>query len=61
MLLQEDPEWTAEKEICMRKGQPYVPPKAPVQDEDYQMEAASRLEVGQRCEVDPGAKRGEIK
>ena len=27
MSLQEDPEWTAEKELCMRKGLPYVAPK----------------------------------
>ena len=25
--MQEDPEWTAEKELCMRKGIPYQPPK----------------------------------
>ena len=30
MSLQEDPEWTAEKELCMRKGLPYVPPKKKV-------------------------------
>ena len=28
--LQEDPEWTAEKELCMRKGLPYKPPKKKV-------------------------------
>jgi hypothetical protein len=64
LRLQNDPEWTAEKELCMRKGQPYVAPKAAgagVDDDEYQLEAASQLEVGQRCEVDPGAKRGEIK
>jgi len=25
--MQEDPEWTAEKELCMRKGIPYQAPK----------------------------------
>lgn len=64
LRLQNDPEWTAEKELCMRKGQAYVAPKeggAGIDDDEYQLEAASQLELGQRCEVDPGAKRGEIK
>jgi len=25
--MQEDPDWTAEKELCMRKGIPYQAPK----------------------------------
>jgi len=45
----------------MRKGQAYVPPKGLVEDDEFQLEAASKLEKGQRCEVDPGGKRGEIR
>ena len=27
MHVQDDPEWTAEKELCMRKGMPYTAPR----------------------------------
>ena len=56
---QEDPEWTAEKELCMRKGIPYVAPKQKenIEDEEYMSAEASSLSVGERCEVDPGGKR----
>ena len=34
---QEDPEWTAEKELCMRRGIPYKLPKQGnnAEDEEY--------------------------
>ena len=56
-----DPEWTAEKELCMRRGAPYKPPQPKVEDDDYQQEEAGKLSVGSRCQVDPGDRRGEIK
>ena len=61
--MQEDPEWTAEKELCMRRGIPYVPPKQKenIDDEDYMSAEAGALSVGERCEVDPGGKRGVIR
>ena len=60
---QEDPEWTAEKELCMRRGIPYVAPKQKdnIEDEEYMSVEASSLSVGERCEVDPGGKRGIIR
>jgi len=63
VLMQEDPEWTAEKELCVRRGIPYVPPKQKenIEDEDYMSNEASRHSVGERCEVDPGGKRGVIR
>ena len=59
--LQIDPEWTAEKELRKRRGEAYIPPAKKVDDEDFQSEAASNLRVGQRCEVYPGGKRGQIR
>ena len=61
--LQDDPEWTAEKELCMRRGIPYVPPKQKenIDDEDHMSAEAGALSVGERCEVDPGGKRGVIR
>eukprot|EP00878_Enallax_costatus_P005154 GHUV01005417.1.p1 GENE.GHUV01005417.1~~GHUV01005417.1.p1 ORF type:complete len:279 (+),score=61.01 GHUV01005417.1:247-1083(+) len=57
--LKEDPTWTLEKEMCMRRGVPYTPPA--VVGPDLGAEAAASLSVGQRCCVDPGERRGEIK
>lgn len=59
--VQTDPEWTAEKELCRRRGETYVPSAKKVDDDDFQSEAASSLKVGQRCEVNPGGKRGQIR
>ena len=41
----------------------YVPPKQKenIDDEDYMSAEASALSVGERCEVDPGGKRGVIR
>lgn len=60
--LAEDPTWTLEKELAMRRGVPYVPPAtrpAATDDEHLAAEAAA-IEVGSRCEVE-GGKRGVVK
>lgn len=57
--LAEDPTWTLAKEMAMRKGEP-VPPQKEVTD-DHMADLAANIKVGDRCEVDPGGKRGEVK
>lgn len=57
--LAEDPTWTFAKEIAMRKGETYVPPQQVT--DDYMGDIAANIKVGDRCEVDPGGKRGEVK
>lgn len=60
--MKEDPEWTLEKEMCKRRGIPYVAPAAKqVFGDDYQEAEAAGMAVGSRCEVHPGGKRGEVK
>lgn len=60
--LKADPEWTLEKEICMRRGIPYVPPPPkPEFDDDSFAAEAKNVTVGGRCEVQPGAKRGVVR
>ena len=58
-----DPEWTAEKELCQRRGMPYVGPaaKGKVEDEEHMAAEASGIPLGGRCEVDPGGKRGVVR
>eukprot|EP00798_Chlamydomonas_sp_ICE-L_P011870 gene11870-14974_t len=56
-----DPEWTLEKEIAMNKGVEYVPPPPKQSDPDFMKAEASSISVGQRCSVDPGDRRGEVK
>lgn len=56
--LAEDPTWTLAKEIANRKGETYVAPEI---TDDYQADIAANIKVGNRCEVDPGGKRGEVK
>eukprot|EP00775_Hariotina_reticulata_P001989 gene1989-2311_t len=57
--LKQDPSWTLEKEMCARKGIPYNPP---VQvGPDYQEAESRSLSAGQRCCVQPGDRRGEIR
>lgn len=60
--LKVDPEWTLEKEICLRRGIQYVPPppKPELDDESF-AEEAKAVTVGGRCEVQPGAKRGVVR
>ncbi|WIA14691.1 hypothetical protein OEZ85_003189 [Tetradesmus obliquus] len=57
--LRQDPTWTLEKEMCMRRGQPYTPPAQ--LGPDYMAAEAGSLSAGQRCCVEPGERRGEIK
>lgn len=46
----------------MRKGMPYVKPGSDkVSDEDFMQAEALTIEVGGRCEVSPGAKRGVVR
>ena len=47
----------------MRRGVQYQAPKQRevVDDEDYMSAEAASLSVGERCEVDPGGKRGVIR
>lgn len=45
----------------MRRGIPYVPPQPKIEDDDYQATEAQDLIVGSRCEVDVGARRGQIR
>lgn len=59
--LRKDPTWTLEKAMAEKRGETYVPPKAKIEDEDLMAEEAKGIEVGMRCEVTPGAKRGEVK
>lgn len=60
---QEDPTWTAEKELCMRNGRPYNPPKVAerVSDANHMADEAASMSVGDRCAVTPGDKRGTVR
>lgn len=60
--MRQDPEWTLEKEMCMRRGIPYVAPAGKESyADDYMQQEAGAMQVGSRCEVDPGDRRGEVK
>lgn len=59
--LKEDPTWTLEKEMAKKRGVEYNPPAPKVSDPDFMKEEASSLSAGQRCSVDPGDRRGEVK
>jgi tubulin-folding cofactor B len=54
-----DPSWTIEKHMAEQRGQTYVPPEQV--NDDTGTEDAAKIEVGSRCEVNPGAKRGVVK
>mmetsp|Transcript_23811 Transcript_23811/g.28735 ORF Transcript_23811/g.28735 Transcript_23811/m.28735 type:complete len:286 (-) Transcript_23811:115-972(-) len=58
--LAEDPEWCLEKEMAKKRGVEYVK-KENVSDPEYMAEDAANISIGQRCEVQPGGKRGEVK
>lgn len=60
---QEDPQWTLEKEMAKRRGVPYpaAEPRQKVDDPEFQAEEAADISVGDRCEVQPGAKRGTVR
>lgn len=58
--LAKDPTWTLEKAMAEKRGEVYVP-KEKIEDEEYMADLAAPMQVGMRCEVTPGAKRGEVK
>jgi len=57
--LKDDPAWSVQKEMAMRRGE-YVPP-AKVEDPEHMADEASAINVGDRCEAYPGGNRGEVK
>mmetsp|Transcript_8717 Transcript_8717/g.18554 ORF Transcript_8717/g.18554 Transcript_8717/m.18554 type:complete len:285 (+) Transcript_8717:226-1080(+) len=58
--LKDDPSWTLEKEMAMKRGVPYNPPAPKISDPDHLKAEAEAISVGQRCSVDPGDRRGEV-
>lgn len=54
-----DPTWTIEKEMMRRKDPNWEPP-VEVSDPEHLAEEASKINVGERCEVQPGGRRGEV-
>eukprot|EP00238_Polyblepharides_amylifera_P014487 CAMPEP_0196594316 /NCGR_PEP_ID=MMETSP1081-20130531/77998_1 /TAXON_ID=36882 /ORGANISM="Pyramimonas amylifera, Strain CCMP720" /LENGTH=288 /DNA_ID=CAMNT_0041918547 /DNA_START=51 /DNA_END=917 /DNA_ORIENTATION=+ len=56
----EDPSWTIEKEMAKKRGGEYRAPEVTT-DPDFMSELVANVEVGHRCEVDPGGKRGVVK
>jgi len=68
--LAEDPTWTFSKQIKRqqdekkKKADPNFVPEPeykPVTDDDHMADLAAAIKVGDRCEVNPGGKRGEAK
>eukprot|EP00736_Rhodelphis_marinus_P010270 Rmarinus@m.6239 len=57
--LAEDPTWTLEKEMKRRKDPNWEPP-AP-KDPEYGADMIVGWEVGNRCEVNPGGRRGTLR
>merc|ERR1711988_1951109 len=55
-----DPTWTVQKEMMRRKDPNWQPPNE-VTDPEHLAEEASKISVGDRCEVQPGGRRGEVK
>lgn len=54
-----DPTWTLEKEMMRRRDPNWQPPEP--KPENYQQDEAGVVELGSRCEVNPGGRRGEVK
>ena len=59
--LAKDPTWCLEKAMAERRGETWVP-KQTVEDDEHQSLEASAIvdQVGNRCEVNPGGKRGVV-
>merc|ERR1712057_93777 len=55
-----DPTWTLQKEMMRRKDPNWQPPNE-VTDEEHLAKEASAINVGDRCQVLPGGRRGEVK
>jgi len=56
----EDPTWTLQKEMMRRKDPTWTPANE-VTDPEFMAQEASKINVGDRCEVQPGGRRGEVK
>ena len=66
----EDPTWTFSKQVKRQqdakrkeKDPNFVPEPEwkPITDDDHMADLAAAIKVGDRCEVNPGGKRGEVK
>ena len=59
--LAKDPTWCLEKAMAERRGETWVP-KQTIEDDEHQSLEASAIvdQVGNRCEVNPGGKRGVV-
>merc|ERR1711907_458501 len=55
-----DPTWTIQKEMMRRKDPNWQPPNEQT-DPEFGAAEASQISVGDRCEVQPGSRRGEVK
>ena len=60
--LAKDPTWCLEKAMAEKRGETRVP-KRTIEDDEHQAEEAAAIvdQVGNRCEVNPGGKRGVVK
>lgn len=60
---EDDPSWTLEKEMALKRGVPHAAPHVAtkIEDADFQRQEASLVTVGNRCEVSPGGKRGSVR
>jgi tubulin-folding cofactor B len=60
--LAKDPTWCLEKAMAEKRGETWVP-KRTIEDDEHQAEEAAAIvdQVGNRCEVNPGGKRGVVK
>lgn len=70
---EEDPSWTLEKEMSARRNGgvavnascasagPSAPESNPIIDDDHQLDLASAIKPGDRCEVNPGGKRALVR
>jgi len=65
----DDPSWSFQREIKaaqdrqrMKADPNYVPepPKAPITDDEHMADLAAAMKVGDRCQVNPGGKRGSV-
>jgi tubulin-specific chaperone B len=61
--LAQDPTWTIQRELTERQGKNYKLPVAreKVTDPEFMSAEASRIQVGCRCKLSPGDKRGVVK
>lgn len=64
-----DPSWSFQREIKaaqdrqrIKMDPTYVPelPKAPISDDEHMADVAAAMKLGDRCQVNPGGKRGSV-